>query len=141
MRRLNIGCGPYPMPEWVNIDKNPRWVGVDVLRDVRRGLPYDDASVDEIRSSHFMEHLTCEEMIDLLEECWRVLRKDCTLTIVVPIMDFSAPDHMQHFAADSFDIFGRDGGDYFNRSFSWTMVSREIGSSPRTNELTVVLRR
>lgn len=42
--------------------------------DVRRGLPLADNSVDLIRCSHLIEHLTLDEAKNLLREMYRVLK-------------------------------------------------------------------
>ncbi len=138
-QKLNLGCGPYPIAGYVNIDVNPRQ-RPDLLRDVRKGLPYDDASVDHVVASHFLEHLSCDEMLFVMEECWRVLKPGCLLSIVVPVMEFSTLDHKQVFAADAFDIFGRDAADYFNRKFAWAIASKETVKGERGEHLRIALK-
>jgi ubiquinone/menaquinone biosynthesis C-methylase UbiE len=140
MRKLNLGCGPYPIAGYINIDFNPRQVKADLIRDVRRGLPYDDASVDHIVASHFLEHLTCDEMLGVMEECWRVLKPGCALSIVVPLMEFESLDHHQFFSADAFDIFGRDAAEYFNRAFAWSIASKETVAGERGEHLKIELK-
>lgn len=54
MRKLNLGCGPYKMEGHINIDCNPLHKP-DIVRDVSRGLPFDDNSVESIVASHFLE--------------------------------------------------------------------------------------
>lgn len=61
-----IGC-----PEgWTSIDVS----GGDVVRDLRRGLPFADNSVFAIRAFDFFEHLESKDAAWLIGECWRVLR-------------------------------------------------------------------
>lgn len=136
MRRLNIGCGPYPEEGYINIDKNPQ-SKADLVRDVRRGLPFDSDSVDAIKASHFLEHLNCDEALDFLEECWRVLKPQCAMTVTVPLRDVSAIDHKTIYSEDSFDIFGRDGQSYFDRQFSWSVGGKEIGQNIKGRTMTV----
>jgi predicted SAM-dependent methyltransferase len=138
VRKLNLGCGPYPIDGYVNIDANPRQKP-DLCRDVRRGLPYDDASVDHIVASHFLEHLSCDEMLDVMEECYRVLKPGCVLSITVPLMEFSSLDHKQFMGADSFDIFGRDAAEYFNRKFVWVIQSKQVVKGERGEHLKISL--
>ena len=60
-------------------------VGGDVINhNVINGLPFKDSSVKCIFSSHFIEHLTFEESINFLKECYRVLRPDGILRIICP---------------------------------------------------------
>jgi predicted SAM-dependent methyltransferase len=122
MRNVNIGCGPYKEPDYINIDINPRW-GPDVVRDIRKGLPFDDSSVDMLLASHFLEHLSIEEFMEVMEECYRVLKPTGSFRIIVPLMDFNTLDHKLFFTESSFEIFFRetDGAEvYFNRKFKWT---------------------
>lgn len=43
-----------------------------------------DSSVDEVRSSHFVEHLTGTERIGFFNELWRVMKPDATALIITP---------------------------------------------------------
>jgi SAM-dependent methyltransferase len=99
--KINIGCGLSGIPGWVNIDnsptilisripllrrlaKVPAWPR-DVRRlDVLKGLPFADATVQCIYSSHTFEHFTFDESLALSKECLRVLRPGGVIRIVVP---------------------------------------------------------
>ena len=80
--RLDIGCGKTTPEGWVGIDAID--FGQKHVLDVRKGIPYPDDSVDEVRSSHFVEHLTGEERIAFFNELYRVMKKDATAIIVTP---------------------------------------------------------
>jgi hypothetical protein len=51
---------------------------------VRQGLPYADRSVDEVRSTHFVEHLTGAERIVFFNELYRVMKAGAAALIVTP---------------------------------------------------------
>lgn len=96
--KLDIGCGK----KWKLTQKNG-FQGVDIydfgqeyVLDVREGLPFDDSSVEEIRTEHFIEHLTYDEAIDFLNECWRVLKPEKQIHIVVPHIDHPGAFVMTH---------------------------------------------
>lgn len=125
MRRLNIGCGPYKREDYINIDINPRQ-SPDILRDITRGLPFDDSSVDHIVASHFLEHLEVENFMWVLEECYRVLKPEAAISVVVPLMEFTTLDHKMFFTEDSFEILFRDADVYFNRRFRWRCGSKRV---------------
>jgi hypothetical protein len=55
--------------------------------DLRRGLPFEDASVEACYASHVIEHLPRQAAGGLLEECQRVLRPRGTLRVVVPDLE------------------------------------------------------
>ena len=99
--KVNIGSGLSGAAGWYNIDnsptvlfsrlpfgralfKTPGWP-----KDVRRhddikGLPFPDNSVQYIYSSHTFEHFTWEGSLTVARECFRVLREDGILRVVVP---------------------------------------------------------
>jgi SAM-dependent methyltransferase len=82
--KLDIGCGKNKKAGFLGIDSLPL-DGVDVVMDVTLSpLPYGDGTVAEIHSSHFLEHLTARQRVRFMNECWRVLRKDGQMTLIVP---------------------------------------------------------
>ncbi len=81
-RRLNVGCGEYPLPYWMNLDADPRAIA-DHYATVPP-LPFEDEALDEIYAGHFLEHLTPDEARAFLAECRRCLTHGGQLGIVVP---------------------------------------------------------
>lgn len=125
MKKLNLGCGPYKVNGFINIDRNPRQKP-DVIRDVRKGLPFDSNSVEEIRAYHFLEHFDCDEFLFVLEECYRVLVDKGTMEIRVPLDYTGDIDHKMVFTETSFNmLFLADGGgDYFDSDMKWELLSK-----------------
>lgn len=124
MRKLNIGCGVYKQDGYVNIDINPR-LCPDLVRDIRKGLPYDDHSVDEILISHCLEHLTGEEIVDFVAEAWRVLKPHCAMVVVVPLHDPYDLGHKTVFDECMLDQLAVEGStDYFQRTWRWEITNR-----------------
>ena len=70
--KLDIGCGERPAKGYVGMDM--RDCGQEIVWDARQGIPFPDCSVDEIRTSHFLEHLDDDQGIDFLQESMRVLK-------------------------------------------------------------------
>jgi len=83
--KLNVGCGNAKLPGWVNIDIEP---GAELVVDIRKGLPFDDDSVDFIYNEHFLEHVTFEEGEKVLREFRRCLKKGGVLRIAMPDLDY-----------------------------------------------------
>lgn len=81
-KRLNVGCGAYPLLFWTNLDGNPR-VRADIHAQVPP-LPYTDGQLDEIYAGHFLEHLTPKEADAFLQECFRCLSPGGRIGILVP---------------------------------------------------------
>jgi len=78
--RINLGCGPMKYEGWTNVDFDEKY-NPEVIADAR-ALPFEDNTVDELYSSHLLEHFGYEEPV--LEEWHRVLRPGGKITIVVP---------------------------------------------------------
>ena len=68
--------------DWVTLDLNGT---ADIVHDLTRPLPFPDASVARIYSSHVLEHFTYPRpLLDLLSECRRVLKPGGTISAAVP---------------------------------------------------------
>jgi predicted SAM-dependent methyltransferase len=101
LRGLDCGCGRNPTAGWLNVDMRP-FAGPDGSRtvpgrvalldgtfyfleqDVRETLPIDDASFDWIYSSHLIEHLRPEKVIEVLRQLRRLLKPGGLLRLSTP---------------------------------------------------------
>ena len=86
VRRLNWGCGDSPAPGWINSDRRPR-PGVDLVADIREGLPLDADSVDYAASIHALEEVPYPEVVPVLRELRRVLKPGGVLRLSLPDLD------------------------------------------------------
>lgn len=82
--RIDLGCGLLRRPGFIGIDIS---LGADIQWDIRRGLPFKDNAVLEIRSDHFFEHLELPIVVEALRECYRVLVPGGILDFTVPHID------------------------------------------------------
>lgn len=82
---LNIGCGTKAILDggWVNLDTRAL-PGVNVIRDLRRGLPFADETFDHVLADNVLEHFDNEDFIFILNEINRVLKIGGTAEIIVP---------------------------------------------------------
>jgi hypothetical protein len=83
---VNIGCGRVWHKDWINLDHQPTAPEVTAF-DLRKPLPFPDASVDGLYASHILEHLDMREGRRVLRECRRVLKPGGILRIVVPDLE------------------------------------------------------
>lgn len=82
--KLDLGCGPSKKEGFIGVDALPFDGKVDVVHDLRLVWPWEDESVEEVHSSHFLEHLTGDERVTFFNELYRVMKKGAKATIVVP---------------------------------------------------------
>lgn len=81
---VNVGCGPFTLPGFVNVDLF-RCKPEVVAWDCRWSLPFANESAVGIRAEHFFEHLEArEEAPAFLADCLRVLQPGGAIRIVVP---------------------------------------------------------
>jgi predicted SAM-dependent methyltransferase len=92
--KVHLGCGADVRPGWVNIDfglipwlgaNSVRHHGVTVIRhDLRKGLPLRSGGCALIYSSHFLEHLEYRHGLNLIADCYRVLRPGGVFRAALP---------------------------------------------------------
>lgn len=82
--KLNIGSGIHPKEGYTNVDL---YYKADTQAD-GRSLEYTDNSVDEIYSSHFLEHLSMADVAPTLREWARVLKPNSRLQLEVPDLEW-----------------------------------------------------
>ena len=80
MRRLNWGCGGDPTPGWLNADILPG-PGVDIVGDIRDGLPLADDGLDYLTSIHVLPEIPYADLQPTLRELRRVLRPGGRLVV------------------------------------------------------------
>jgi SAM-dependent methyltransferase len=112
VRRLNWGCGSEPRRDWINSDRTAGR-GVDVVADIRDGLPIESGTIDYAVSVHTLQELEYPELAPALAELLRVLVPGGTLRLVVPDLDAGIRAYTEydddHFPAAPGQIRSRGG--------------------------------
>jgi SAM-dependent methyltransferase len=81
-RILDLGCGRTKQyPGNIGMDCKPS-PAVDVVADLRHGVPAETGSADTVFAVHVLEHLV--DFLPLVDECHRVLRPDGVLHVISP---------------------------------------------------------
>ena len=101
VRRLNWGCGEHPEPGWLNSDIKDV-PGIDIVADVRTGLPLDTDSIDYIVSIHALPELPYTDLAPALTELRRVLKPGGVLRLALPDLE------------RGIDAYKRGDRDYFH---------------------------
>ena len=112
---LNLACGERYHAEFTNLDyyclRNYRYkilnhiayslklISKEILEradriisdvyfwDLRKGIPFKNSTFDVVYCSHFLEHLEKDKASRFLDECYRVLKANGILRIVVPDLE------------------------------------------------------
>ena len=105
--RLDIGCGRSKLKGTMGVDI-VALPGVDVVADLGGGLPFRDSSVDEIYTSHTLEHM--DNFLGAMEELWRVCKPDGLVHIWVPhascpFVTWIDPTHKRGLTIETFSYF------------------------------------
>jgi predicted SAM-dependent methyltransferase len=80
--KLNIGCGTFLKPGFLNVDYRPE---ADLRLDLRQPLPFPNGVFELVFSEHFLEHLKYpEEASRFVGDCQRILRPGGVISISVP---------------------------------------------------------
>ena len=131
--KLDVGAGAYPQDGFVRLDFDPCGGATDIVWDIARsGIPLPDASVSELFTSHFLEHLLPTDGHFVLQEIWRVCADGAKVTLKVPHGDTAAGRLPCHYSfwnealmqaiGDWFPNPGRAdyNGNYWNLQRIWT---------------------
>jgi predicted SAM-dependent methyltransferase len=83
---INIGCGSKYHKDWVNIDMASHSREV-ISHNLLEGIPFPDESFEVVYHSQVLEHFPKEKAPDFIKECFRILKKDGVIRIVVPDLE------------------------------------------------------
>lgn len=85
--RLDLGCGQSPAEGFKGVDAFEA-DGVDIVHDLLTfPWPFADQSVDEVRSSHFLEHVPGPVRLRFFDELWRVMKPGAKALFITPSAD------------------------------------------------------
>jgi ubiquinone/menaquinone biosynthesis C-methylase UbiE len=92
---LNLACGDYfiSSDNWVNLDWAPKTKIVKHANLLGR-IPFDDNSFDFVYCSHFLEHLSKNDISNFLNECIRVLKVNGRARFVLPDFENIAREYL-----------------------------------------------
>lgn len=127
---LNLGCGNKPIVGAINHDRIIHRPDIDIAWDLNDlPWPWADNSFDLIVALAVLEHLRIN-LIESVNECWRILRPGGELYIKLPYWDsevsYIDPTHYWRFSPSSLDIF--DPSTEYGRRYSfytpykWTII-------------------
>lgn len=83
---LNVGCGNKFHNDWINVDmtsNSPEVISANLIN----GIPFPDESFDVVYHSQVLEHIPKEEASGFIKECFRVLKPNGIIRVVVPDLE------------------------------------------------------
>lgn len=86
MKMLNLGCGQKYHKDWTNIDFSSNKHGV-IGHNLIMGIPFDDATFEVVYHSHVLEHFSRDKGLFFLHECFRVLKPNGVIRVVIPDLE------------------------------------------------------
>ena len=117
--KLQIGCGTNILEGWLNTDLYFSKNAVAYL-DAGKPFPFPDAAFDFIYSEHMFEHLKFAQGMNMLGECFRVLKPGGDIRLATPDLGFliklySEPDSELHerYIRWATDTFVPEVSEYF----------------------------
>jgi len=115
--RIDFGCGQnctvgQDGKKYIGVDI-VALPGVDVVHDLTVfPYPFEDNSVDEIISNHFVEHLTGDDFIKHFDECYRILKLGGKMQVCHPYCfsarAFQDPTHKTFIPAERYMYFDKN---------------------------------
>ena len=96
--KLDIGCGVFKREGYTGVDIDPD-VNPDICAPMGE-IPLPDGSVDEIFSSHALEHVTKFEVVPVLREWKRILKPGGLIDVQVPDLAWCCRAWLEHQQTD-----------------------------------------
>ncbi len=127
MKTLNLGAGNKPLKDAINHDRIKHRPEIKTAHDLNvLPWPWPDSSFDRIIAHSVFEHLDID-LVQALDECWRILRPGGSLQVKVPHWQhdnaYADPTHRWRYSLRSFDVFlpktalGREHSFYTERKW------------------------
>ncbi|MBC7870304.1 MAG: methyltransferase domain-containing protein [Chitinophagaceae bacterium] len=91
---LNVGCGTCFHTDWTNIDLASASSHV-IAYNILSGLPFEDNTFDAVYHSHVLEHLDRTAARNMMQECYRVLKPDGIVRVVLPDLAYICQRYLQ----------------------------------------------
>lgn len=124
--KLNLGCGPISLPDYLNIDMR-QLPGVDIVAEIN-DLPFELGEIQEIYAAHLLEHFPYEQLKrKILPYLNGLLSPQGQLRIVVPDIESMMHDYVASPSDGSFQTLREVvyGAQDYDGDFHYTMFSKD----------------
>lgn len=134
--RLNWGCGSHVADGWINSDVKDG-PGVDLVADIRKGLPLASESLDYAVTIHALPEFAYPELRNVLLELRRTLKPGGVLRLALPDLRRGIDAYLRgdadYFQVDSEEV-SSDGGRFIVHML-WYGYSRSLFTVDFVEEL------
>lgn len=134
--RLNWGCGSHVAEGWINSDVKDD-PGIDLVADIRKGLPLASGSCDYVVSIHALPEFSYQELPSVLRELRRVIKPGGCLRLGLPDLrrgiDAYLRGERDYFKVDPDEV--QSAGGRFIVHMLWYGYSRTLFTVDFTEEL------
>ena len=108
--RVDLACGQRLEEGWVGVDIAPL-PGVQIVHNLEEHpWPIASDSVDEVRCSHFVEHV--HDLIGFMNDLHRIMKPGAQANIVTPyytsVRAFQDPTHVRFISEHSYLYFNQE---------------------------------
>jgi len=148
--KIDLACGDNKREGFIGVDIKET-SSTDIIHNLNQyPWPFEDNSVDEINCSHYVEHIPhdvkngndTDGLIQFMNECYRILKKDGKLTITAPyytsVRAFGDPTHVRFIGDFTFPYYNKEWRDANKLSHYGIICDFDIVFSYIvTNELTL----
>ncbi len=115
--RLHLGCGDQLKQGWLNLDRhlpmdrNACFQQIDCASEEWSHI-VEPHSIDYIFSEDFLEHVSPDRCVSVINECWWALKPSGIMEHYVPNAgsrnDYGSPSHLSHWNLQTFEHFDVD---------------------------------
>ena len=111
----------------INKDNKP-----DIVRDLNKGLPFSDNTIDAIFCEHTLEHI--QDIRFLIEEIYRVLKPEGVFNYIVPLCTMGSGgfrhfEHIHFFTEDWHNFFCENAAEN-NYNCNFHLIKQEVVKEP-----------
>lgn len=131
--KLNVGCGSVRKEGYINIEAKRTSASDMVGNALQLDQKFRPNSIDEIYSSHMFEHLDKKDASEFLDICHKLLKKQATLFLAIPCLDYVVDLWMQKKMTDeefinSLHGIQRDPYDHHRMSYTIATFTKLVES-------------
>ena len=124
---LNIACGDtfIKSDSWINLDFESN--SKDVIQcDILKKIPFENNSIENIYSSHFVEHVSLENIPQLFYEFYRLLCAGGKIRVVTPDFEEMCRSYLESFDEKNYKV-----SDYIKHEILDQLVRNQEGGNLR----------